>query len=103
MCKSTEFGSGSKNSKNFCLLKYIGTTVSLTGKFLLQSIMCSVVSDALQLHGLQPASLLCPWDFPARYCNGLPFPPTGDLPHPGTEPKTPVSPALQADSLLTEL
>ena len=32
--------------------------------------------------------------------SGLPFPPPGDLPDPGIEPG---SPALQADSLLTEL
>ena len=32
--------------------------------------------------------------------SGLPFSPPGDLPHPGLEPG---SPALQADSLLTEL
>ena len=37
-----------------------------------------------------------------EYWSGLPFPPPGDLPDPGTEPKSPVSPALQADSLLTE-
>ena len=30
--------------------------------------------------------------------SGLPFPPTGDLPNPGTEPVSPESPALQADS-----
>ena len=24
---------------------------------------CSVMSDSLQIHGLQPARLLCPWDF----------------------------------------
>ena len=35
-----------------------------------------------------------------EYWNGLPFPPPGDLPIPGTEPTSPVSPALQADSLL---
>ena len=29
----------------------------------------------------------------------LPFPSPGDLPYPGIEPKSPVSPALQADSL----
>ena len=29
---------------------------------------------------------------------GLPFPSPGDLPHPGMEPMSPVSPALQADS-----
>ena len=35
-----------------------------------------------------------------QYWSGLPFPPPGDLPHPGTEPASPASPALQADSLL---
>ena len=47
----------------------------------------SVMSDSLQLHGLQPARLLHPWNSP------------GDLPDPETEPR---SPALQADSLLSE-
>ena len=35
-----------------------------------------------------------------RYWSGLPFPSLGDLPNPGIKPR---SPALQADSLLTEL
>ena len=35
-----------------------------------------------------------------KYWSGLPLPSPGDLPDPGTEPR---SPALQADSLLTEL
>ena len=35
-----------------------------------------------------------------EYWSGLPFPSPGDLPNPGIEPR---SPALQADSLLTEL
>ena len=35
-----------------------------------------------------------------EYWSGLPVPSPGDLPDPGTEPR---SPALQADSLLTEL
>ena len=34
-----------------------------------------------------------------KYWSGLPFPPPGDLPDPGIEPKSPVSPELQADSL----
>ena len=34
-----------------------------------------------------------------EYWSGLPFPSSGDLPDPGIEPKSPVSPALQADSL----
>ena len=33
---------------------------------------------------------------------GLPFPPPGDLPNPGIEPESCVSPALQADSLPAE-
>ena len=32
--------------------------------------------------------------------SSLPFPPSGNLPDPGTEPMSPGSPALQADSLL---
>ena len=48
-------------------------------------------------HGLQPTRLLCPWGFSRQeYWIGLPCPPPGDLPHPGTEPR---SPALRADSL----
>ena len=35
-----------------------------------------------------------------EYLSGLPFPSPGDLPDPGIKP---VSPALQADSLLTEV
>ena len=27
---------------------------------------CSVMSDSLQPHGLQPARLLCPWDSPNK-------------------------------------
>ena len=34
-----------------------------------------------------------------EYWSGLPFPPPGDLPNPGIEPR---SPALQADSLPSE-
>ena len=34
-----------------------------------------------------------------EYWHGLQFPPPGDLPSPGTEPGSPASPALQADSL----
>ena len=37
-----------------------------------------------------------------EYWNGLPFPSPGDLPNPGIELKSPVSPALQADFLLSE-
>ena len=36
------------------------------------------------------------------YWSGLPFPTPGHLPDPGIEPRSPVSPELQADSLPTE-
>ena len=58
---------------------------------------CSVVSDSVRPHGLQSARLLCPWGFSRQeYWSGLPCPPPGDLPNPGTEPR---SPALWVDSL----
>ena len=34
-----------------------------------------------------------------EHCSGLSCPPPGDLPHPGIEPESPVSPALQVGSL----
>ena len=37
-----------------------------------------------------------------EYWSRLPFPSPGDLPDPGTEPTSAVSPALQADSFTTE-
>ena len=37
-----------------------------------------------------------------EYWSRLPFPIPGDLPHPGIKPTSPVSPALQANSLPTE-
>ena len=47
-----------------------------------------------------------PWTAPLsmgfsrqEYWSGLPFPSPGDLPDPGIEFKSPVAPALQADSL----
>ena len=40
--------------------------------------------------------------FRQEYWSGLPFPPPGDFLIPGVEPASPVSPALQADSLLAE-
>ena len=55
----------------------------------------------LKPHGLQPARLLCPWDFPGQeHWSGLPFPSPGDLPHPGIET---MSPALRGKFFTTEL
>ena len=38
----------------------------------------------------------------AKYWSELPCPPPGDLPDPGIEPMSPVSPAVQVNSLSTE-
>ena len=38
-----------------------------------------------------------------EHWSGLPFPPPGDVPNPEIELASPMSPALQADSLTTEL
>ena len=70
--------------------------------------------STLCMHGksLQSCPILCnPMDcslpgssvhgiFQAEYWSGLPFPSPGDLPNPRVKPE---SPALQEDSLLTEL
>ena len=47
------------------------------------------------------SSVLSPWDFPGKATGGVAFPSPGDLPNPGI--RTPGFPALQADSLPTEL
>ena len=60
----------------------------------------TVMSDSMRHHGLQPARLHCPWGFSNQeYWSRLPCSLTGELPNPGIEPR---SPALQADSLLSE-
>ena len=51
---------------------------------------CSVVSDSWWPHGLQPAWLLCQWGFSRQeYWSGLPCPPPGNLPKPGSNPGLP--------------
>ena len=58
---------------------------------------CSVMSYSLWPHGLQPARLLCSWEFSRQeYWSGLPCPPPGDLPNLGIKPR---SPTLQVGSL----
>ena len=55
------------------------------------------MSDSLRPHGLQPARLLCPQDFPAKNTGvGIRSLLQGIFPDPGIKPE---SPALQADSL----
>ena len=58
------------------------------------------MSDSCDLMGCSPPGSSVYGALQAEQWSGLPFPSPGDLPDPGTEPR---SPALQADSLLTEL
>ena len=65
--------------------------------------MCAVLSRSVLSDFVTPwtvtARLLCPWGFSRQeYWSGLGFPLPGDLPNPGTEPRSPV---LQVDSLLS--
>ena len=54
-------------------------------------------------HGLLPAVVSLSMGFLRKeYWSGLPFPPPGDVPDPGTEPASPVSRSLQADSFTPE-
>ena len=58
---------------------------------------CQTLCDP---HALKPARLLCPWGFSREeYWRWLPCPPSGDMPNPGIEPR---SPTLEADSLPSE-
>ena len=50
--------------------------------------VCSVVYNFLQSHGLQPARLLCPWDFPGKTIGmGCRFLLQGILPTQGSNPR----------------
>ena len=64
---------------------------------------CSVMSDSVAtLWTVAPQAPLS-MGFPRQeYWSGLSFPPPGELPNPGIKPESPVSPALQVDSLSTE-
>ena len=55
----------------------------------------SVVSNSLQSRRLGPARLLCPWEFSRQeYWSELPCLPSWDLPDPGIQPTSLMSPAL---------
>ena len=59
---------------------------------------CLTLSDSTDC---SPLGFSVHGDFPGKNIegNGVPFPPPGDLPNPGIKPESPVSPALQEDSL----
>ena len=64
--------------------------------------VASVASDSLRLCDCSSSGSSCPWDSPGKNWRGLLCPLPGDLPDPGIEPASLVSPALQVDSLPTE-
>ena len=60
---------------------------------------CPTLCDPMDVACQDPLSM----GFPRQeYWSGLPFPPPGNLPDPGLEPTSPVSPTLQVNSLPTE-
>ena len=63
---------------------------------------CSVVSDSVTPWTVAFQATLSMEFFRQKYWSWLPFPSPGKLPDPGIEPASPVSPALQADSLPIE-
>ena len=63
---------------------------------------CLVMSDSLQLHGLQPTKLLCPWRFSRQeYWSRLPCPPPADLSNPGIQPASLLSLLLENEFFTT--
>ena len=58
------------------------------------SIICSLVSDSATPWTVAHRVLLSTEISRQEYWSGLPFPPLGDLPNPGTEPESLVPPAL---------
>ena len=65
-----------------------------------ESVSCFVVSDSVTPWTVVQQAPVSMGFSKQKYPSGLPFPSPGDLPNPGIEPG---APALQADSLLTEL
>ena len=54
-------------------------------------------------HGVQPARLLCPWNFPGKNSGvGYHYPSPGDLPEPGIKPASRESPTLAGRFCTTE-
>ena len=63
---------------------------------------CSIVPDSATLWTVICQAPLSMGFSRQEYWSGLSFPPPRDLPSSGIKPTSPVSPALQADSLPTE-
>ena len=64
--------------------------------------MCSVVSDSLQPHGMQPSSFSVCGIFQARILEWVAIPFSKDLPDPGIEPASPAFSTLAGVYFTTE-
>ena len=86
-------------SPNFLYLKSINERV----RSMRCMCVCSVMSDSLGPPWTVARQAPLSMDFfRQEYWSGLPFPSPRDLLNPGIQPISPVSPALQAYSLLAE-
>ena len=71
--------------------------------YLCVDLVASVLSDSVRSHGMKTHQVpLSMGFFRQDYWSGLLFPSPEDLLNSGIEPMSPVSPALQADSLPTK-
>ena len=60
---------------------WMHTLKTYTDGYMCCALSCSVMSDSLGTHELQPARLLCPWGFSRQeYWSGLPCPSPGFFP-----------------------
>ena len=94
---------GIEYEKNYKQLKILESKKDYTNTYdheFIHACACSAVSWLfVTLWTIAPQAPLSTGFSRQEYWSRLPFPPSGDLPHPGLEPESPVSPALQADSL----
>ena len=105
--ESSEKAQSERQTKRVnCKTHFSGLSLSIFKALVPGPLCCAVLCfiaqscPTLQPHELS-ARLLCSWGFYRQeYWSGLPYPPPGDLPNPGIEPR---SLALQADSLPGEL
>ena len=88
-------------NRSFTYFKSLSVVSIKTDSYRSPNCMCmlSCIQFFATPHTIQPARLLCPRDSPDKNTEvGCHFP-TGNLPNSGIKPTSPVSPALQADSL----
>ena len=92
-------------TRNTDLPRYMGSFYTVgfpcvtSGGLKVEVFSCSVVFDSFASWSILRQAPLSMIFSRQEYWSGLPFPPAGDLPNPGTKPEFP---ALQAGSLLSE-